>query len=92
MRGVAKACGRITIVLMSTLMENLIATAHTLPRAEKATLASHLLAELADGIAGASDEEMDAIADEREREMDADPAGALSHDQMLAFIESRRQR
>ena len=70
-------------------MESLIATAETLPRAEKATLASHLLA---DGISSASDEEMDAIADEREREMDADPAATLSHDQMLAFIQSRRQK
>jgi Putative addiction module component len=77
---------------MSTLMENLIATAHTLPRADKATLASHLLAELADGIASASDEQMDAIAAEREREMDADPAATLSHEQMLAFIQSRRQK
>ena len=77
---------------MSTLMENLIATAHTLPRAEKATLASHLLAELADGIASVSDEEMDAVADEREREMDENPAATLSHDDMLVFIQSRRQR
>ena len=89
---VAKGGGGITIVSMSTLMESLIATAETLPRAEKATLASHLLAELADGISSASDEEMDAIADEREREMDADPAATLSHDQMLAFIQSRRQK
>lgn len=73
-------------------MESLIATAETLPRAEKATLVSHLLAELAEGMGGVSDEEMDAAADEREREMDADPAATLSHEQMLAFIQSRRQK
>lgn len=77
---------------MSNLMENLIATAHTLPRADKGTLAAHLLAELADGMTSASDAELDAIAEEREREMDADSAATLSHDEMLAFIHSRRQR
>ncbi len=76
---------------MSDFM-SLITTAQTLPRAEKAMLASHLLAELADGLTSMSDEEMDAIAEEREREMDADPTATIGHDEMLAFIQSRRHK
>ena len=63
-----------------------------MPRAEKAELASHLLSELADGLSSTSDDEMDAVAEEREREMDADPLKVIGHDQMLAFIQSRRQK
>ena len=38
-----------------------------------------------------SDTELDAIADAREAEMESDPAMSISHEDMMVFIQSRRQ-
>ena len=38
-----------------------------------------------------SDDELEAIADAREAEMESDPSMTLSHEDMLIFIQSRRR-
>lgn len=54
-------------------------------------LVSRLLGDLSHGLPDASDAELDAIANEREAEMDRDPGAVVSHEEMLQFIASKRR-
>lgn len=54
-------------------------------------LVSRLLGDLSHNLPDASDAELDAIANQREVEMDRDPSTVVSHDEMLRFISSKRR-
>lgn len=76
---------------MTATLDQVYSTARSLPLTDLGTLVSRLLGELSTGQPDTSDAELTAIADAREAEMDRDPAATLSHEDMLAFIQSRRR-
>ncbi|MBB5037206.1 addiction module protein [Prosthecobacter dejongeii] len=76
---------------MPVTLDTLYASACGLPVIDQGQLVSLLLADLSAGLVETQDEELEAMADEREAEMDTDPAATLSHEDLLHFINSRRQ-
>ena len=76
---------------MPVTLDNLYASARGLPVMDQGQLVSLLLADLSTGLVETQDAELEAMADEREAEMDKDPAATLSHEGMLHFINSRRR-
>lgn len=75
---------------MTATLDNVYATARLLPQPDLGALVFRLLDDLSSQLPDADDVELDSIADQREAEMDADPAKVVTHEQMLAFIRSRR--
>ncbi len=76
---------------MTATLDQVYSTARSLPLTDLGTLVSRLLRELSEKLPTTSDAELTAIADARETEMDRDPASTISHEDMLAFIQSRRR-
>jgi hypothetical protein len=76
---------------MTATLDQVYSTARSLPLTDLGTLVSRLLGELSEKLPNTSDAELTAIADAREAEMDRDPAATISHEDMLAFIQSRRR-
>ena len=75
---------------MNAKLDTVYQNARLLPPPDLGTLVFRLLEDLSSNLPVTADEDLDVIADEREAEMDADPARAMTHEQMLAFIRSRR--
>jgi hypothetical protein len=71
---------------MTATLDQLESTVRTLTAPDMGFLVSRLLGDLSQGLPDASDAEFDAMADEREAEMDRDPSATISHDEMLRFI------
>ena len=76
---------------MTATLDQVYSTARSLPLTDLGTLVSRLLGELSEKLPSTSDAELTAIADAREAEMDRDPSATISHEDMLAFIQSRRR-
>lgn len=76
---------------MPVTLDTLYASARGLPVMDQGQLVSLLLADLSTGLVETQDEELEAMADEREAEMDTDPTATLSHEGMMHFINSRRR-
>ena len=76
---------------MTATLDQVYSSARTLPMPELGTLISRLLGEISEPLPSSSDAELHAIADAREAEMDRDPSATISHEDMLAFIQSRRR-
>ncbi len=76
---------------MTATLDQVYSSARSLPRPDLGALVSQLLGELSESLTDTSDTEIEAIADAREAEMESDPAATLSHEEMLAFIQSRRR-
>jgi hypothetical protein len=76
---------------MTATLDQVYSTARSLPLTDLGMLVSRLLGELSEKLPSTSDAELTAIADAREAEMDRDPAATISHEDMLAFIQSRRR-
>lgn len=76
---------------MAATLDQVYSSARSLPRPDLGTLVFRLLSELSQPLADTSDAELEIIADSREAEMDNDPAATISHEDMLAFIQSRRR-
>ena len=76
---------------MTVTLDQVFSSACSLPRPDLGALVSQLLGELSLPLKESSDAELEAIADAREAEMENDPAMTISHEDMLAFIESRRR-
>ena len=76
---------------MTSTLDQVYSSARSLPRPDLGALVSRLLGELSQPLADTSDAELETIADTREAEMDHDPAATISHEDMLAFIQSRRR-
>lgn len=74
---------------MTATLDQVYSSARSLPRPDMGALVSQLLGELSQPLADTEDAELEAIADAREAEMDSDPALSISHEDMLAFIQSR---
>jgi len=66
-------------------------SARELPMPDFGTLISRLLGEISEALPSSSDAELSAIADAREAEMERDPSATISHEDLLAFIHSRRK-
>ncbi|WP_461784827.1 hypothetical protein [Prosthecobacter sp.] len=71
---------------MTATLDPLDSTVRSLTAPDMGLLVSRLLGDLSQGLPDASDAEFDAMADEREAEMDRDPSATISHDEMLRFI------
>jgi hypothetical protein len=76
---------------MTATLDQVYSTARSLPLTDLGMLVSRLLGELSEKLPSTSDAELTAIADAREAEMDRDPSATISHEDMLAFIQSRRR-
>ncbi|WP_397384037.1 hypothetical protein [Prosthecobacter sp.] len=74
---------------MAATLDQVYSSACKLPLPDLGALVSQLLGELSQPLADFSDAELEAIADAREAEMDSDSALTISHEDMLAFIQSR---
>ncbi len=66
-------------------------SARELPMPDLGTLISRLLGKISEALPSSSDAELSAIADAREAEMERDPSATISHEDLLAFIHSRRK-
>jgi hypothetical protein len=75
---------------VSATLETVIDSAQKLDLRDQGKLVGILLEGLSEGLASVPDEALEEIADIREREMDENPEMVISHDEMLAHIESRR--
>ncbi len=76
---------------MTATLDQVYSSARTLPRPDLGALLTRLLGELSEPLSSSSDDELHALADDREAEMDRDPSATISHEDMLAFIQSRRR-
>lgn len=76
---------------MPATIDQVYSSARTLALPDLGVLVTRLLGELSTALPDTTDDELTAIADAREAEMDRDPAATISHDDMLAFIQSRRR-
>jgi hypothetical protein len=76
---------------MTATIDQVYSSARSLALPDLGVLVTRLLGELSTALPSTTDDELTAIADAREAEMDRDPAATISHDDMLAFIQSRRR-
>lgn len=76
---------------MTATIDQVYSSARSLALPDLGVLVTRLLGELSTALPNTTDDELTAIADAREAEMDRDPAATISHDDMLAFIQSRRR-
>ena len=74
---------------MAATLDQVYSSACSLPRPDLGSLVSQLLGDLSQPLDDTDDAELEAIADAREAEMESDPAMTISHEDMLAFIQSR---
>ncbi len=72
-------------------LDQVYSSARELPMPDLGTLISRLLGEISEALPSSSDAELSAIADAREAEMERDPSATISHEDLLAFIHSRRK-
>ena len=76
---------------MPATLDQVYTSARSLPVPDLGILLTRLLGEISEPLPSSSDAEMHTIADAREAEMDRDPSTIISHEDMLAFIQSRRR-
>jgi|GEM_PF-1334768 len=76
---------------MPATIDQVYSSARSLALPDLGVLVTRLLGELSTTLPNTSDAELTALADAREAEMDRDPAATISHEDMLAFIQSRRR-
>ena len=76
---------------MTATIEQVYSSARALALPDLGVLIGRLLGEISNAQPNTTDDELTAIADAREAEMDSDPAATISHDNMLAYIQSRRR-
>jgi hypothetical protein len=76
---------------MTATIEQVYSSARSLALPDLGVLIGRLLGEISNAQPNTTDDELTALADAREAEMDSDPAATISHDDMLAFIQSRRR-
>ena len=76
---------------MTATLDQVYSSARELPMPDLGTLISRLLGEISEALPSSNDAELSAIADAREAEMERDPSATISHEDMLAFIHSRRK-
>jgi hypothetical protein len=76
---------------MTATIEQVYSSARSLALPDLGVLIGRLLGEISNAQPNTTDDELTAIADAREAEMDSDPASTISHDDMVAFIQSRRR-
>jgi hypothetical protein len=76
---------------MTATIDQVYSSARSLALPDLGVLVTRLLGELSNALPNTTDDELTVIADAREAEMDRDPAATISHEDMLAFIQSRRR-
>ncbi|MBL9182546.1 MAG: hypothetical protein JNN17_10420 [Verrucomicrobiaceae bacterium] len=76
---------------MTATIDQVYSSARSLALPDLGVLVTRLLGELSTALRSTTDDELTALADAREAEMDRDPAATISHDDMLGFIQSRRR-
>ena len=76
---------------MTATIDQVYSSARSLALPELGVLVTRLLGELSNALPNTTDTELEAIGDAREAEMDRDPAATMAHEDMLAFIQSRRR-
>ncbi len=76
---------------MTATIDQVYSSARSLALPDLGVLVTRLLGELSTALPNTTDDELTALADAREAEMDSDPAATISHDDMLAYIQSRRR-
>ncbi|MBL9132919.1 MAG: hypothetical protein JNG86_17050 [Verrucomicrobiaceae bacterium] len=76
---------------MTATIDQVYSSARSLALPDLGVLVTRLLGELSAALPSTTDDELTAIADAREAEMDSDPAATITHEDMLAFIQSRRR-
>jgi hypothetical protein len=75
---------------MTATIDQVYTSARSLDLPDLGVLVGRLLGELSESMPNTTDDELTALADAREAEMDSDTAATITHDDMLAFIERRR--
>jgi len=80
-----------SFAIMTATIDQVYSSARSLALPDLGVLVSRLLGELSTSLPDTTDEDLNAIADAREAEMDRDPAATITHEDMLAFIQSRRR-
>ncbi|MBE7496072.1 MAG: hypothetical protein HS117_14105 [Verrucomicrobiaceae bacterium] len=76
---------------MTATIDQVYSSARSLALPDLGVLVTRLLGELSTALPSTTDDELTAIADAREAEMDRDPDATITHEDMLAFIQSRRR-
>lgn len=71
---------------MTATIDQVYSSARSLALPDLGVLVTRLLGELSTALPNTTDDELTALADAREAEMDRDPATTISHDDMLALF------
>lgn len=75
---------------MTATIDQVYTSARSLALPDLGGLVGRLLGELSESMPNTTDDELTALADVREAEMDIDPTATITHEDMRAFIERRR--
>jgi hypothetical protein len=76
---------------MTPYIDQVYSSARSLALPDLGVLVTRLLGELSKALPCTTDDELTALADAREAEMDRDPAATITHQDMMAFIQSHRR-
>ncbi|MBK8040123.1 MAG: hypothetical protein IPK22_23770 [Verrucomicrobiaceae bacterium] len=76
---------------MTATIDQVYSSARSLALPDLGALVTRLLGELSTALPNTTDDELTSISDAREAEMDRDPDAMITHEDMQAFIQSRRQ-
>lgn len=76
---------------MPATIDQVYSSARSLALPDLCVLVTRLLGELSTALPDTTDDEFTALTDARESEMDSGPAATITHEDMLAHIQSRRR-
>ena len=76
---------------MTATSDQLYSSARSLALPDLGVLVNRRLGEPSTALPNMTDDGLTALADAREAEMEDDPAATITHDDMLAFIQSPRR-